>query len=305
LSDKIGPMENAEAPVPPTGSRTRIIDSHIHVIPAGRTAGLVRWIKRAFPEHPSDEDITPDRILAELRACGVERAFNFVFPLREEETEGLNVFSRDIALEHPMLVPFGSLHIGTRRKDELAEHCITELGLAGIKVHPYAQRFEVFCDEFEPLFKALSRLGRPFVVHTGFDAFYGGTQDLSYLRATLERYPEMPVVLVHSLFPRFTLAMELLESYPQVYLDMTYRRAPEAFAGQADSTGLEGEIECFENILSHWHGRTMFGTDHPVGMGSPAQIFSDLESFDITDEARADIMYGTAQRFLRDECGID
>jgi hypothetical protein len=40
-------------------------------------------------------------------------------------------------------------------------------------------------------------------------------------------------------------------------------------------------------------------------MGSPAQIFSDLESFDITDEARADIMYGTAQRFLRDECGID
>ena len=296
-----------------TDTSGAIIDSHIHVIPPARTASLVRWIKRAFPEHPSREDMTPEEVLAELRACGVVRAFNFVFPLKEEETVSLNTFSRDIALRFPMLVPFGSMHVETPRKGEVAEHCLTELGLAGIKIHPYAQRFEVFCREFEPLFETLSRFGRPFVVHTGFDDFYNRTQDLDYLRRILDRYPEMPVVLVHSLFPRFGLALELLRLHPKVYLDMTnvpssirlYQRAPELFAGQQDATGLDGEAENFERLLSEWHERIMFGTDHPVGMGSPEQIFADLESFEMTAEAMNNILYATAARFLHDDCGID
>jgi len=296
-----------------TGASDVIIDSHIHVIPAGRTASLVRWIKRAFPEHPSHEDMTPDEILEQLRACGVVRAFNFVFPLKDEETAGLNTFSREIALRFPMLVPFGSMHLQTPRKDEVAERCLTELGLAGIKIHPYAQRFEVFSSEFEPLFGTLSRLRRPFVVHTGFDDFYNRTQDLDYLRGVLDRYPDMPVVLVHSLFPRFGLAIELLRSHPKVYLDMTnvpssillYQRAPQMLAGRGGAEGLEGEIENFELLLADWHERIMFGTDHPVGMGSPKRICEDLDSFDMTAEARSNILYGTAARFLHDECGID
>ena len=296
-----------------TEASSAIIDSHVHLIPPARTASLVRWIKRAFPEHPSREDITPEEMLAELRACGVVRAFNFVFPLKEEETAGLNTFSRDIALRFPMLVPFGSMHVETPRKDEVAEHCLTALGLAGIKIHPYAQRFEVFSQEFEPLFETLSRFGRPFVVHTGFDDFYNRTQDLDYLRRILDRHTDMPVVLVHSLFPRFGLALELLRLHPKVYLDMTnvpssirlYQRAPEVFAGQQDAAGLDREMENFERLLADWHERIMFGTDHPVGMGSPEQIFADLESFEMTAEAMNNILYATAARFLHDDCGID
>jgi len=296
-----------------TDTSGAIIDSHIHVIPPARTASLVRWIKRAFPEHPSREDMTPEEVLVELRACGVVRAFNFVFPLKEEETVSLNTFSRDIALRFPMLVPFGSMHVETPRKGEVAEHCLTELGLAGIKIHPYAQRFEVFSEEFEPLFETLSRFGRPFVVHTGFDDFYNRTQDLDYLRRILDRHTDMPVVLVHSLFPRFGLALELLRLHPKVYLDMTnvpssirlYQRAPEVFAGQQDAAGLDREMENFERLLADWHERIMFGTDHPVGMGSPEQIFADLESFEMTAEAMNNILYATAARFLHDDCGID
>ena len=118
-----------------------IIDSHIHIIPAGRTASLVRWIKRLFPAHPSFEAMTPDDIIADIRACGTTRAFNFVFPLKDEETGMLNEFSRELSRSYPMLVPFGSLHVDTPRKDEVAEHCIVKLGLAGIKLHPYAQGF--------------------------------------------------------------------------------------------------------------------------------------------------------------------
>jgi len=118
---------------------------------------------------------------------------------------------------------------------------------------------------------------------------------------------------VHSLFPRFGLALELLRLHPKVYLDMTnvpssirlYQRAPEVFAGQQDAAGLDREMENFERLLADWHERIMFGTDHPVGMGSPEQIFADLESFEMTAEAMNNILYATAARFLHDDCGID
>jgi len=256
--------------------------------------------------------MTPDDIIADIRACGTTRAFNFVFPLKDEETGMLNEFSRELSRSYPMLVPFGSLHVDTPRKDEVAEHCIVKLGLAGIKLHPYAQGFEAFSPDFEPLFRKLSDLRRPLFVHTGFDAFYGCTQDLDYLQGILDRHPDMPVVLVHSLFPRFKLAYELMARYPHLYLDMTnvpgtlaiYSKMPEAeraSAGAFDEGPLE--VDDFYSILAEFSGRVMFGTDHPAGMGSPEQIYKDLDGLGLDDSTRKDILRDSATRFLERHCG--
>jgi predicted TIM-barrel fold metal-dependent hydrolase len=292
----------------PTGA---IIDSHIHVLPPGRTASLVRWIKRAFPSHPSSEGITPDDIIADITACGAARAFNFVFPLKVEETESLNEWSRDIAARHAMLVPFGSVHLETARKDEVVERCLTEYGLAGIKLHPYAQRFEAFSPDFEPVFRTLEEHGRPFVVHTGFDAFYQRTQDLDYMRRMLDDHPGMPVVLVHALFPKFKLAHELMGMYPRLYLDMTnvpgtlrlYLDAPPEVVERSDGEDVLRDFDFFGALLEDYSERIMFGTDHPVGMGSVRQIYRDLDSFGMDEDVRRDLLGGAARRFLEDNCG--
>jgi len=288
-----------------------IIDSHIHILPAGRTASLVRWIRRSFPSHPSRENMSPEDIIGDIRACGVEKAFNFVFPLEVDETDSLNLFSRDIAREFDMLVPFGSMHAGTPRKDEVTERCIEEYGLAGIKLHPYAQRFEAFSPEFEPMYRTLDELGRPFFVHTGFDAFYGMEQDLDYLRRILDRYPGMPVVLVHSLFPRFALAYSLLAEYPHAYVDMTnvpgtiglYAQLPEAVRDNMDAFGDEPvELDEFRAILTDFSDRVMFGTDHPAGMGTPEEIYRDLDGLGLDADVRENLLRNSAAAFLADHC---
>jgi len=289
-----------------------IIDSHIHIIPAGRTASLVRWIRRAFPSHPSREDMTPDDIISDIAACGVVKAFNFVFPLKESETLPLNEFSRDIAAAYPMLVPFGSMHVDTPDKGGVVDRCVSELGLAGIKLHPFAQGFEAFSPAFEPMYRKLAELRRPFVVHTGFDEFYGGTQDLAYLGEILEKYPEMPVILVHSLCPRFELACSLMERHPQLYCDLTnvpgtiglYKKMPEAVRDNAQVFGdMPRELEAFEAMLDSFSKRIMFGTDHPAGMGSPHQVYSDFDSLNLGDTVRQDLLRDSALRFLREHCG--
>ena len=288
-----------------------ILDCHIHILPPARIGGLVRWIKKSFPGHPSREDTTPKEILEDLRECGVGKVFNLVFPLKEEETESLNEFNRELAASHEGIVPFGSLHIETPGKDGVVERCITELGLAGIKLHPYAQGFEAFSPAFEPVFRKLNELKRPFIVHTGFDIFYGKTQDLEYLSGILDRYPEMPVVLVHSLFPRFELALSLLERYGSLYLDMTnviacmkyYLDDPGFWESQAGFEEVAGSLDYFYRLLDGFSDRIMFGTDHPAGMGSPRTIYEDFASFNFGEEISVNLLGGTARRFLDLHCG--
>lgn len=281
-------------------------DSHAHLLPGDRSRSLVRWIKKSFPGHPSCEGMTHDDIIADLKACGVEVIFNFVFPLKEEETEGLNAFSAEVGRRYDFIVPFGSMHAGTPRKDEVAERCIDALGLAGIKLHPYVQGFEAFSQGFEPLYRKLNELERPLVVHTGFDFFYRKSQDLDYMGSMLGRYPEMPVVLVHSLFPRFRLAYELMEQHERLYIDMTnvlsavrwYLGAPEGAWPREEVELLEDNMDWFYTLIDDHSNRIMFGTDHPAGMGSPSQIYADFESFGFTPDARRNLLGATARTFL-------
>jgi predicted TIM-barrel fold metal-dependent hydrolase len=294
-----GPRQNGE-----------IIDAHVHLLPERRTRSLVRWVKKFYPAHPTSEEITLDEVLADLAGCGVDTVFNMVFPLKVEETESLNLFSKEISERYDNVVGFGSLHIETPAKDEVAERCMVEYGLAGIKLHPYAQRFEVFSPEFDPLYRKLDELGRPCAVHTGFDLFYGRTQDLNYLRGILERYPNMPVVLVHALFPRFKLAYELLSEYPQVYLDMTnaitsmrwYEDSPDFWRDKLGGEEIERNLDHFHLLFERFSSRMMFGTDHPVGMGRPAQIYADLEWFGFDPEVKANLLGQTARAFYEAHC---
>lgn len=241
----------------------------------------------------------------------METFFNLVFPLKEEETEALNTWSRDIAASYPDITGFGSLHAQTPRKDEVTERCMVEYGLAGMKLHPYVQLFEAFSPVFEPMYRKLSELRRPFVVHTGFDIFYRQSQDIDYLRGVLERYPDMPVVLVHSLFPRFELAHELMGEHPQLYIDMTnavsavrwYSESPGNWVDITEGEHILANLEHFEPLIEEYSSRIMFGTDHPAGMGSPGQIYADLDWFGFSPEINADLLGRTARSFLEAHCG--
>jgi uncharacterized protein len=286
-------------------------DSHVHILPGRRTRGLVRWIKKTLPGHPSREDYSPEDIVRELRSCGVVKIFNLVFPLRDSETESLNVFSKEMATVFEEVIGFGSMHLETRGKDRVANRCVCELGLAGIKLHPYVQGFDAFSEPFEPLYRELNRLERPFLVHTGFDAFYNRTQNLVYLEGILRRYPDMPVVLVHSLFPRFGLAGRLMDEYPQLYLDMTNVMTSLRFL--LDTPGsprfedmvpsaISDNLDGFFAVIEKHADRIMFGTDHPAGMWSVEKIYADFDSFTFPERVRRRLLYDTARDFYYRYC---
>lgn len=288
------------------------IDPHVHILPPRRMRGLVRWVKSFTPDFPVPEDISADEVLAGIRAAGIRHFFNLVFPLWPEETHDLNLFNRDFCSGVPEALPFGSLHIENPDKEEETLRCITEYGFVGMKLHPFAQRFPAFNPAMDPLFKVLDRLGRPLLVHTGFDVFYGDRLEREDLLRVLDTYPGMPVVMVHALFPDFGFARELLQSYPQVWLDMTNSiscmriffeftrsgRPLPAMASSLEADEVERNLESWEALFSGYSHRIIFGTDYPVGFGDHASLRSDLLYFGFPDETVRPILYGNVLNFL-------
>lgn len=294
------------------------IDPHVHILPPRRMAGLVRWVKKFTPGFPLNEDITREEILKELREVGIPFFFNLVFPLWEEETEDLNRFNRDLCAEIPEAIPFGSVHIDTPDKEKETRRCIEEYGFVGMKLHPYAQQFPAFGPEMRPMFKVLNEHHRPFLVHTGFDEFYGMTMDLDMMEEIIRDYPDMQVVAVHSLFSRFRLAHRLLSEYPNFWLDMTntitcmrvYEHLEELkdtlppLATKLEVDRMEENREYFPRLFEDFSHRIMYGTDFPVGFGFHPVLLEDLRYFHLGEEAEEDILHRTVRRLLK-ECGFD
>lgn len=296
------------------------IDPHVHILPERRMRGLVRWVKKFTPGFPVSEDITADEALAGLRESEIPCFFNLVFPLWEEETEDLNRFNRDLCAGIPEAIPFGSVHIDTPDKENETRRCIEEYGFLGMKLHPYAQRFPAFGPEMRPMFEVLNEHRRPLLVHTGFGVFYGMYMDFEGMEGTIRDYPDMQLVAVHALFPRFDLAYRLLQEYPNFWLDMTntmscmriyediyedikdHKGDLPALASSLEMEDVEANRDYFYRLLSDFPGRIMYGSDFPVGFGYHPALLDDLLRFGSGADIEEHLLNKTV-RVLIEKCG--
>ncbi len=288
-----------------------IIDPHVHILPPRRMRGLIRWLKKFAPSFV-EEDLTAEEALQGLADADIGTFFNLVFPLWEEETAELNLWNRDFCRGVPGAIPFGSVHIETPDKAAETERCIVQYGFAGMKLHPYAQRFDAFALEMRGLYEVLDHYGKPLLVHTGYDVFYGQEQDRSAMEETFRRYPRIPVVLVHSLFPEFELASRWLQEFPQLYLDMTnvfsslrvFKQGAysgvlvEAEEFPADLQMIEDNYPAFLRLFEEFPNRIIYGSDYPVGMGRHEQLYEDLTFFELPPETERRLLFTNARRLL-------
>ncbi len=277
---------------------TPSFDSHVHVFPAGRHRGLMRWIHRIMPGHPVGEGITEAGVLQDLEGSGVAEFFNLVYPLGDGETAPLNEWCLSFAKRVPAARPVCSMHVETANKPAVAEDLFRR-GSYGIKFHPFIQGFNPSDAVFDDLYRAMDETGMPLFLHTGFDAWYGSSFPASDIERIVRGNPGMPVVLVHMIFPDLAAAFGLLDNYGNVILDAT--NVPGAFV-YARKHGMElpaSLVDEFVDGVERHHGRVMYGSDHPVGMGSLADIRGDLDALGLSAEALASLR-GVAARTLRD-----
>jgi predicted TIM-barrel fold metal-dependent hydrolase len=113
----------------------------------------------------------------------------------------------------------------------------------GIKAHPFWHRYAPM--ELFPTAKIIEKKGLPLLIHCGFDT-HGDY--LSLVKAV----PDLKLILAHAAFPEYDDNWQVIQSYPNVYVDLSQT-----------SYINKQTIQDVVNILG-WK-RCLFGTDGPYG----------------------------------------
>ena len=134
------------------------------------------------------------------------------------------------------------------------------------------------------------------VFHTGFEEFYGRALPPAEIEEVVRTFPRLPVVFAHSLFPEFEEAFRMLERHDTVYLEMT-----NVFGALDDpryrSMGGGDRRALLEGLRAH-SDRIMFGSDHPAGMGTLADVYQGLDAQGLPERVKENLLGETARRFL-------
>ena len=274
-----------------------LIDCHVHLLPPKRLAGLMKWMHSFYPQHPVPRDVTLEQCLDHYDALGVDYLFNLVYPLRLGETEEVNRFNFELHRQHAWIIPFGGLHVEDEAKAAIVDRCLGEYGFLGFKFHPFIQRFDPLDPRMMDAYARLEHWRRPVFFHTGYEDFYGGSLPPETMEELARRFPKLPLVFAHSLFPRFDDAFRMVERYDNVWLEMT-----QVFGNFWDSRYVLKEYEGAKELLLEGLGphseRIMFGTDHPTGAGTLEEIYQTLDRAGLPETLRERLVGGTAVKFV-------
>jgi predicted TIM-barrel fold metal-dependent hydrolase len=274
------------------------IDCHAHLLPPERMAKLIRWtLRKCNPAHPVAETVTLEALLTEYRAAGVDAVWNFAHAIFPGETEPLNEWNRRLGERVPWIVPFGTCHPLSPDPLGVVDRCLGEHGFVGMKFHPFVQRFVPWEARYFPLWERISRYGRIVVFHTGFEAFYGGTLPLAGFEAILRAFPELPVVFAHANYPWVGEAFELVARHPSLYLDTVhlFGRVTGQWDPRKDQAAAWAELR---RGIAAFPDRVMFGTDHPSGTGTLAEMYADVQAFGLPDDQAPRHLGETARRLV-------
>jgi predicted TIM-barrel fold metal-dependent hydrolase len=280
---------------------TARVDPHVHLLPAERTAGLMRWLHRALPGVGIPVDITAGDALADLRAAGAHTVVNLLFPLRPGEAAELHRFGAELSCDDPAVIPVGGVHAEDEDPESVVRAAIEDHGMRGLKLHPMVQRFSPGHPALEPALAALAEYGLPLYVHTGFDEWYGWGYDLTELERIAERHPSIPMVLCHCAFPRIPWATEMARRHPQVWLDTTnvFGSIELAPAGEARERLVRELQTAFEAAPD----RIFFGTDYPAAMGTLEELHTQVARSAVGGPQQ-EVLAGNAERFLRESFAV-
>ncbi|MET9318193.1 amidohydrolase family protein [Kribbella sp. NPDC003505] len=180
-----------------------MIDFHTHT-PAWHTATLL-----------NGTPFGPDDFVGFMDRAGIDRAVvlahDGLFRSSPQANEELAEF---VAAYPDRLVGFGTYSPRHREAVDEIRRCFTELGLRGIKLHPWLQGFSVHEPEVDRLVDAVAEHGGIVLSHDGTPPYSTAGQ----LAALASRHPTVPLVLGHAgLHDLWRESLAAIQEYENVY----------------------------------------------------------------------------------------
>jgi hypothetical protein len=218
-----------------------VIDFHTHT-PAWHQAS---WL--------AGEAFDARQFLAFLDGAGIEAAVvlshDGLFDPRPEANDELAAFVRAFP---DRLFGFGTASPRHASAPDELRRCFAELGLRGVKLHPWLQGFSMHEPSLDPMCEVVAEFGGIVLSHDGTPPYATALQ----IAALARRHPSVPFVLGHGgLHDTWREALAAVQETPNLYLCICGTPPYAAVRVLADAPA----------------GRVLFGTD--AGLSSEAEQY--------------------------------
>jgi predicted TIM-barrel fold metal-dependent hydrolase len=266
----------------------------VEALTSGAMGRIWEWVQSRLPEgvevfdaHAhigADVDgrtMTADGMREQMEAAGVRRAV--VFPLNDpnarDDYSGPNDVVWNAHEEHPGLyVPFFRLNPHLDYDREFAR-CLGR-GFRGLKLHPVSQKFELDDPRVIRVFAMAAEADLPVLIHAGFAM----QRIVEPLLPTVEKYPDLRLILGHAAMIEVLEAVRRFEEHPNVLFETSVVRAKDLYV-------------LFSTLDP---SRISYGSDIPYG-DFPSTLHSALaaaEAAGVPDEALPGILSGNIRRWF-------
>ena len=230
-------------------------------------------------------------IAATLAAHGVERAVALNYPHKPGVARSLNHFGMDLAVEHPVFLPFASVHVEDVDLREVTDEAIASPHLYGFKFQPLVQAFDVNDPRLDYVYQACLEADFPLLMHLGTAPHANHLVGLTYFDRLMKRYPALRVCVAHMGAFEADGFLERLDRYPAMMLDTAMINV-ETDLFNARWKGDEAQL------LRH-ADRVCYGSDWPNVPYPYQEALDSIERFPFPATAYPAIYAGNARRFLK------
>lgn len=282
-----------------------IIDAHTHAFEA-EDLKVIAERMAMLDSHLPDDDPNKwfvrgvgdlDGLVSGQAEAGIDRMVLLPVSGKKERCADLIRWSADAAAKHHQIIPFGLLHPKGQVREDL--DLALSLGMKGIKLHPFIQRFSLDDPDTEAMLGMLEEAGMPVLVDTLhsegmiqakphlewiMESFgFMGCEPEQIARAA-KNHPRLKIIAAHGGSLYGWEHLEPLYEIDNVYFDISYLK------------GLLEPERLVELIRRKGPERMIYGSDCPYR--HPARYRAWFEDLPLTSAERDQVASATLLELL-------
>jgi predicted TIM-barrel fold metal-dependent hydrolase len=176
-----------------------VTDFHVHAFPDNLAEHAIEELENLQDEGLKGAylDGTTGDLIRSMDSAGIDRSVICSIATEPKQVPSILEWSQAVATSR--IIPFGSLHPSMDGLDEAAAEMV-ECGMAGVKLHPQYQGFDLGDESTWRLFEAIEP--RPLIcsLHCGLDFAFPEDDERAHPEKVLsvhEQFPEIPLVAGH------------------------------------------------------------------------------------------------------------
>lgn len=200
-----------------------IVDVHTHFMPAPVMNKVWAYFDSVGPLTGRPWPITyrhseTERIET-LRAFGVRAFTSLTYPHKPEMASWLNQWCTDFADTHHDCLRSATFYPEPGVADYV--RAAIDNGVAVFKSHLQVGDYDPLDPKLDGVWTVLEQSGTPVVIHAGHGPAPGRFTGPAGIRAVLQRFPQLTLIIAHMGLPDYAQFLDLAAEYERVYLDTT------------------------------------------------------------------------------------